>query len=463
MIFGLLRESLINEQMMKKTFTSSLITVLLGILAFTASAQKGVEDGSKYGHGADSIQCIKNLSLYREYIRSDEFDDAIGSWRIVFNECPEATKNIYIDGARMFNVFMDQENDPLRKAALLDTLKMIYNQRITFYKQEGTVLGRMAYDILRHQEYRRDPDMVEEAYGYLSKSVNILKDKSSAPAIGMFMTSSITLFQAGRITDLQVIEDYATASDILDYQLAQKPEDEDLLKVKSANDASFIASGAPSCASLISYFEPQFVEKNGDLGYLKRVVEFMTTLECETEPFYAKAAEKLYAREPSSAAAYGLAKLFLAKEQYNKAMDYYQEAIDSEKDPLRRADFYYQLAFIINVKLNDRIKARNYAMEALKLKPEWGDPYILIGDTYANSKDCFNDDFEKTTVYWVAVDKFAKAKSVDPSVAEKANDRINTYSKYFPDVETIFFYSLKEGDSYNVGCWINEETKVRPR
>ena len=108
-------------------------------------------------------------------------------------------------------------------------------------------------------------------------------------------------------------------------------------------------------------------------------------------------------------------------------------------------------------------KARTLALEAINLKPEWGEPYILIGDVYAGSKDCFTDEFEKATIYWVAVDQFSKAKSVDADVVEKANERISTYKKYFPDIETIFFYSLKEGDNYKVGCWINETTKVRAR
>ena len=151
------------------------------------------------------------------------------------------------------------------------------------------------------------------------------------------------------------------------------------------------------------------------------------------------------------------------REQYSKAIDYYQKAIGSEEDPLKKADYYYQLAFIVNAKLNQPEKARSYAQQAIKLKPAWGDPYILIGDAYAGSKDCFEDEFEKTTIYWAAVDKFMQAKAVDASAAEKAHERIDTYSQYFPDVETIFFYSLQEGDSYTVGCWINETTKVRSR
>lgn len=448
---------------MMRSLKKILVPVIIGLMALPAAAQKGVEDGSRYGHGEDSIACIRNLSLYREFVKYKNYDDAIQYWRKVYAECPLATKNIYIDGVKMWNFFIDKEEDPVRKAQMMDTLRMIFDQRIKYYQQEGSVLGRKAINILRQREYREDPDILEETYGYMNRSLNILKNKSAIAVVATYMTSSIMLFQAGRISDMQVIEDYAMITDIVDYQLKQKPDNKSILTVKEKSDDNFITSGAPTCESLLKYFQPQFEEKKEDISYLRRVVSFLSTLECESEPFYASAAETLYKKEPSAEAAFGLAKLFLTKEQYSKAIEYYRKAIASEEDPYKKGDYYYQLAFIVNAKLNQPEKARSYALEAIKLKPAWGDPYILIGDAYAGSKDCFEDEFEKTTIYWAAVDKFMKAKAVDAAAAEKANERINTYSRYFPDVETIFFYSLQEGDSYTVGCWINETTKVRSR
>ena len=72
-------------------------------------------------------------------------------------------------------------------------------------------------------------------------------------------------------------------------------------------------------------------------------------------------------------------------------------------------------------------------------------------------------DFEKETVYWVAVDKFIKAKSIDKTLTEKANKAIATYSKYFPNTESCFFNGVESGQRYKVECWINESTKVRTR
>ena len=448
---------------MKIGLKIALLPVLLGFITLTSTAQKGVEDGSRYGHGEDSIRCIKNISLYREHVKHGAYASALGPWRVVFEECPKSTKNIYIDGAKMFNEFVSKEKDADRKAILMDSLRIVYDQRIKYYKQRGSVLGRKAVDILKHPEYRTDPDIQEETYGYLQESISILKNKSSVAVVATYMTTSFALFQNERLTDLQVIENYAQASEILDYQLEQKPGDEKILEVKKATEYNFINSGAPTCESLIEYFQPLWEERKDDVNYLGRAVRFLSALECESEPFYALAAVALYEKEPSAQAAFGLAKLFLSKEEYDKAIAYYKEAISAETDPVKKGNYYYQLAYITNTELNQPQKARTLALEAIKLKPDWGEPYILIGDAYVGSKDCFTDEFEKTTIYWVAVDQFSKAKSVDAEVAEKANERINTYKKYFPDIETIFFYSLKEGDNYKVGCWINETTKVRAR
>jgi tetratricopeptide (TPR) repeat protein len=448
---------------MKISLKIALYPVLLGFITITSMAQKGVEDGSRYGHGEDSVRCIKNLSLYREYVKHGDYPMGLGPWRVVFDECPKSTKNIYIDGAKMFNDFVTKEKDPERKAILMDSLRIVYDQRIKYYKQRGSVLGRKAVDILKHPEYRTDPDIQEETYAYLQESISILKNKSSVAVVATYMTTSFALFQNERLTDMEVIENYAQASEILDYQLEQKPGDKTILQVKEATDYNFITSGAPTCESLVAYFQPLWDAKKADVAYLGRAVNFLSALECESEPFFALVAEALYEIEPSAQAAFGLAKLFLSKEDYNKAVTYYKEAINAEQDPVKKGDYLYQLAYITNTELNQPEKARTLALEAIELKPDWGEPYILIGDAYVGSKNCFSDEFEKTTIYWAAVDQFNKARSVDAEVADKANERISTYKKYFPDIETIFFYSLKEGDNYKVGCWINETTKVRAR
>ena len=113
---------------------------------------------------------------------------------------------------------------------------------------------------------------------------------------------------------------------------------------------------------------------------------------------------------------------------------------------------------------NNYPSAKKYALDALKTNPNMGDAYITIGLAYAvSSNDYEGDEFDKRTVFWAAVDKFVKAKQVDPSVAGKANEYIERYSPHFPTKDEAFFRDITAGKSVKVGGWINETTTARFR
>jgi hypothetical protein len=88
---------------------------------------------------------------------------------------------------------------------------------------------------------------------------------------------------------------------------------------------------------------------------------------------------------------------------------------------------------------------------------------MVLGDAIIASRDNLGDDFEKRTAFWVAADKYTKAKSVDPSVAADANKKLNDYKSQYPNHEEVFFRDIKDGDSYQVKGCINEYTTVRSR
>ena len=71
------------------------------------------------------------------------------------------------------------------------------------------------------------------------------------------------------------------------------------------------------------------------------------------------------------------------------------------------------------------------------------------------------DDFEKSAVFWVAVDYFERARNAGEDCAVDASQKIADYKKYFPNKEEAFFRSISAGQTYKVGGWINESTKVR--
>ena len=104
-------------------------------------------------------------------------------------------------------------------------------------------------------------------------------------------------------------------------------------------------------------------------------------------------------------------------------------------------------------------EARATAYEALKAKPNMGKAYILIGDLYANSGGRCGDEKVPGAYAWAAADKYAKAAAVDPSCADDANKQRSKLR--FPSKEELFKRGMNSGDSYHVGCWIQENTTVR--
>ncbi len=431
--------------------------IVFTLLSFSSLfAQKGVEDGSKYGHGEDSIRCIRNLSLSREYSKNDNFKDAYKYWKIIYSECPSASKNIYIDGVDIFKYLIENEENPQRKDEMIDTLMQIYDRRIEYFKQKGSVLSRKGIDLLRYR--RDDVNSIKEAYGYLNESIELLKAKSSEATLATLFTSSVTLYKAGEFTEEDVIKDYARVTEIIDKNIADN--DPKAIKVKESVDQNFITSGAATCEALINLYSPKFESTPDDVELLKNIIKFLDNSKCTDSDLFFQASANLHKQEPSSLSASSLAIMAMGKEEYEVAYDYFTQAIEMETDNERKAEYHYSLGIIGN-KLKKLSDARQHALEAAKLKPGWGEPYILIGNLYANSLNICSDLDLPKAVFWVAVDKFYKAKQVDPSVADKANDLIKTYSEYFPNKEEAFFYNIIDGSSYTVGCWINETTNVR--
>jgi phenylalanyl-tRNA synthetase beta subunit len=139
---------------------------------------------------------------------------------------------------------------------------------------------------------------------------------------------------------------------------------------------------------------------------------------------------------------------------------FYEEATKLATKNADKADYQYRVAQLYS-NLDNYGRAREAARNSIEFNPNSGKPYILIGKLYASST-VFDDPVLRKTVFWVAVDKFVKAKQVDSSCADEANELIRRYSPHFPSKDDMFFKpELNEGKSFFVGGWIGESTTCR--
>jgi tetratricopeptide (TPR) repeat protein len=429
------------------------ITFLLSALVFAGPLS--AQDDSKYGDDPD--QCKRDLSEYIEFVKQKSYLDAVPAWRRVYKSCPESSKSIYINGPTIYKALIKKEKDVAKKKLYLDTIMQIYDKRIEYFGQKGSVLGRKGNDLLKYDE-----SAYEEAYAYMSESVKLSGSKSQAAVLQNLMNASAMMYKDKKIDAGQVVQDFSTVSDNLAISIENEKDSEDLEKLKTVEEnigILFISTGAGSCDVLIDHFTPKFEAAPKDEDLLKTITKYLDKGDCTDSKLFFDASVNLYEVSPSSQAAYNIAKMAAIKKDFSKAAEFYKKAIEMEEDDAVKAQYYYELAA---VSTSSKSTSRTYALKAAALKPAWGAPYILIGKLYAaSSSECGDNKFDQSAVFWLAVDVFNKAKAIDASVAEDANKLIATYKVYFPGKEDAFAHNVTDGAVVEIGCWINETTKAR--
>ncbi|MBE0651279.1 MAG: hypothetical protein IH595_10610 [Bacteroidales bacterium] len=459
---------------------AKVLILLLGLsLGFSAMALNPIpstvpqDNGSRYGK--DSVTCIMNLSLYREFYKqwreshytNNVINDAISPWYWTFNNCPRSTENIYIDGAKMIKYRIQKATSPKVKNSLVDTLKLIYDQRLNYFPykfnttipQKGELLGREAIDL-----YEVAPSEEMPIYNLLKQSVALDKDNSLGAVFVYYFRLTTQLANEGKLDTTAVVDTYAQIMGYVNQRLQAYQTENNAGKVmeyqniKQNIDLTF--QPFANCDILVNMYQKKFNATPEDPDLLKQILAALETKQCYNNSLYYDANVNLYKVSPSPDMALLLGKMMMQRNKYDDAIKYLSQAnFTDNNDRTVEVDMLMAQAYQM---LNDYPKSREMAYKALKVNPNYGLAYEMIGDLYAQSASkCGTNDLTKLVAYWAAVDKYEQAKKVDPELADAMNQRIAIYKQHFPTTENLFFYNLKPGEKYKVGCWINEETIVR--
>lgn len=424
-------------------------------------------------YGEDSLKCVENLSLYRinfrmwkDYNFAEEVIQQVPvyePWKWVLENCPMSSQNIYLDGVVILKYYYDQTTDEDRKNQLVDSIMLVYDKRINYFgdqssSREGMVLGRKGLDLISLR-----PDRFGEVYQILGRSIELEGYESISPVVIYYYLTTISCARAGIIDSALIIENFDKLMTIVEYNEKKNSDNEKELSGWQGARGTIEGVFEPfaTCKDLISIYEKKFEASPEDTELLKKITRMLDKRKCTDSELFFNASRQLHDLEPTGESAYLMGIMNLRKENNGDAEAYLLQAIDLLTDTTQKANAYYLLASI-SFNRRELSQARAFAYKGIELQPNNGSFYMLIGDMYASSaQSCGDNDLTNKVAYWAAVDKYYKAKNVDPSVDEEANKRIADYARHFPSVETIFFYDLKEGDSYTVGCWINETTTIR--
>jgi len=420
---------------------------------------------------AQNSECDADISVYREAFKqwdgkaSSANPVMIQAWRRVFLNCPSYKERTLTDGTKIVNnALIRSTKDEALKEKYIDTLVMVYETRIQYFpktkagNQVGNIKGRMGLDLMGF------PSRMEQAYNALKDAIDIDGNNSNYAFIDGLFATTINMVKAGKIDESMILDEYSRLMDIVEFNIKKYTEEgnEKLLNSYTATKGNLEASVQPyaNCDDLVRIYQKKFDADPDNVELLHKIASTFAARNCDKTDLYLAVAVKLHKLNPSPESAYFIGKRYLIDQEYGKATNYLIEATKSADT--KSAEQAYKYLAQIMLKEGRWEQGRTYARKAIELDKTDGEPYMIIGYLYASSgKDCNVNPLHAKAVYWVAVDQFVKAKSVDPSMAAKANEMIRDYSKMFPTSEDAFFYNVFEGDTYQVECWINETTKAR--
>jgi len=461
-----------------------LILLVVGMAFSSPAIAQDEAPADKKEVACKEDQKIKeNLSIYYEYYKSKNYKDAYTSWAFVYDNCPSAHKNIYIHGPKLIKYMYKKATTKEEKDKYLAKLVKVYDDRLVYFPgKEGYVLGLKGVDMLNYKI-----GTSQEAFDVLKKAYEIDGNKLGASVLYSYFVASTRLFNEKVFSDEQVFEVYDQVIEAIDFnkedktniiakyeQMVEDGKTLDKKEAKTLKNAKIYFSSyekveanvekiigkIATCDRLDTLYGEKYEAQKNDIDWVNGGVKMMTRKKCFDSKVFFKLIDSKSKLSPDASSSRVAGLLSLSNGQYSKALKYYEEAIKLGDDSNKKADDYYKAAQCL-FKLGQRSKARSYAYKAIENRKGWGQPYILIGDMYAASANsCGTNAFEKKAVYWAAIDKYSRARNVDPKVSKTAAKKINAWGSQVPNKTMIFQFGYIGKPTYKIGCWINETVKV---
>lgn len=432
-----------------------IVAAVLTALTINLSAQGDITAASPSGSGEDSTGCKQNTSLYLSFLEKNDFNSALSYWRQVFNECPESSEDIYINGETMYTGLYKGTGD----TSYIDTLVLIVSQR-TFYfdniPSNYIHLAQVLYGLAGDNVF-----YTEQCYILLNEVADSYPDQADPNFPVMLMSVAARAYSLKIIDIDELALAYSRATDIVENKLEDYPGDKRYVRATESIDSIFRESGAMICGIIEKIFEEKVDRDFKNTALVNKVFSILSEKGCYSSDLYYRIAASMFANDRSVENAVRLAELNIVRKNSDKVTWYFSEAYKLDTNRIVRSGVLTRVAKW-ELESGKRQEARDHGEEAYKLDNRNGKALFIIAEAYAGSE--IGDKFDNHSAYWVAADYYRSAETIDPSLKKEADEKIKACSKLFPTREECYYKRItEEGIIFRVGGWINEVTKVRFR
>ena len=435
-------------------------------------------------------ECFANLSIFAEYAKVKNYKAAYQPWLELKKQCPDLNSAIYVLGERMLKSFI-KSSDDTAKLQFQKDLVNLYDEWLQYFPKSkrgvsevGKILAIKAQTMLDYK-LASDSEIVQI---YDDAFKNDPKSFKSPKGLYNYFKLYFKMYKSDDqdVSLEEVFDKYEELTEKFEYEMGAYTAKLDLILKKEENSTPLssreirnkkvyevnmvacntylnnlnaIIAKESTCENLIPLYRKNFDSFKSDSVWLNRAASRMDSKDCSDDPLFVELVEALHELNPSANSAYYLGLLNDKKGDSKLAIEYYNESIDLETDNLKKAKTLYKIALKFK-KSGQFSKSRTYANKALKYQPSMGKAYLLIGNLYASSaNNCGSSQFEKRSIYWLALKEAKKAASVDASVRKLANKTAASYEGRAPSKTDIFSEAMG-GKKISFNCWIGKSVTV---
>lgn len=436
----------------------------------TVDKVKPVGPCGTFDESKDKEQALNAHVIYRDYLKHGNYQEAFPYWDVAYNLAPAADgrrNTHYADGIKFYEHFLAQETDSSKQQKHIDQIFKFYDQISVCYEADGYVAGRKAFDLYYKYKGRASQ---EEIYDLFVASMEADGDEAQFFILNPFTDILVRRFLEKEIPleDAQEYERLIRARLHKGLDSGENQPQWSIINdyIPKRLEAFEGVKGFYDCAYYAAKYYPLFLADSTNCEVIDEVYGKLKWGGCAADDEKltvidgARLKHCVVVVPPSESR---LAYQALREGSYEEAVELFEKAATAADNAEKKATYLLLISKIYYAHLKKFTLARKYALQAAEKRAGWGEPYLLIGRLYASSGPLCGPGrgWDSQIVVWPAIDKWNQAKRIDPSAATEANKWINTYAQYMPSKEDVFQRNLKEGEAFRVGCWIQENTKIR--
>jgi len=392
----------------KKKMIKATMALAVALLSCTAVINAQC---AKFQDAPNPDDAESTYVIYRGDVKNKAFDEAFDSWKKAYENAPAADGkrfDVWYDGIEIYKhklkTATGADADMMRAEIVKlynEAIQCVENKTVIIKncaepkcvdKQVAFLAGRQAFDMFY---------TTNSPYPELFKALNTSVDRGGNNAEYIVLEPmayvAVNQFAEKNIDKATTRAIYDKMNAIADYNIANNAKFKAYFEsAKARMNAKFdeIAANIFDCDYWKVKVKPQYDANPNDPENLKNLISTLKRQACQSgDPFLA--------------------------ELEGKAGTY--------------------------KKMNSTSKAMEAYRSAASANPNWGAPYISMGDLYVKkSRSCGKDAYDKGIIIIAALNMYRKAKSVDPNLAGDASTRISKYRASIPRKEDVFMRGKKK-------------------